>query len=148
MKVDLRALAENAAEKVNNSVLLVDASIKSISPFDLNKKYTPKELEPYDAMCDRFTRSVEVCLKFFRTYEKYMYGENSETIRDLLNRIEKLNFITSLTLWMDMRDVRNRIVHDYLPEDLKELYELITGDFGSELLMVKDRISNIKWHLQ
>jgi hypothetical protein len=40
-----------------------------------------------------------------------------------------------------MRDVRNRIVHDYLPEDIKEIYDSIMGPFGKQLLKVKEKIN-------
>ena len=72
---------------------LILASINSYMPFDTSKTYTPQEREPYDAMCDRFIRAVEICLKFFRSYELLVEGTNSETIRDLLNKMEKFEFI-------------------------------------------------------
>lgn len=41
-------------------------------------------------------------------------------------------------LWIQMRDVRNRIVHDYLPEEIKGICDSIMGEMGSELLQVKN----------
>ena len=73
----------------------------------------------------------------------YLYGENSETIRDLLNRMEKTDLIESTYLWMEMRDIRNRIVHDYLPEQIKKIYDLIIDKFGKELSRLRYKISNI-----
>jgi hypothetical protein len=63
-------------------------------------------------MCDRYVRAVEAAVKFFRSYELYLYAEAFETLRDL----------------------RNRVVHDYLPEQLREIYDLITGRLGQELV--------------
>ncbi|RLB06949.1 MAG: hypothetical protein DRG59_07115 [Deltaproteobacteria bacterium] len=85
-------------------------------------------------------RAVEMGLKYFRSLEKYFYGENSDTLRDLLNRMEKLGFITSTDLWMEMREVRNRIVHDYLPEQIKALYDSIMYEYSKELLNLKDHL--------
>ena len=65
-------------------------------------------MEPYDAMSDRFIRAVEVSLKLFRTYERYLFIESSDAIRDLLNRMATVDLITSTQLWVAMRDVRNR----------------------------------------
>ena len=39
-----------------------------------------------------------------------------------------------------MRDVRNRIVHDYLPEKTKDMYDSIINEFGKELLNLLDII--------
>lgn len=36
-----------------------------------------------------------------------------------------------------MRDIGNRIVHDYLPEKLKELNDMIMGEMGAELSSAK-----------
>ena len=41
-----------------------------------------------------------------------------------------------------MRDVRNRIVHDYLPEDIERIYKSITGEFGKEILRLKEKMEN------
>jgi uncharacterized protein YutE (UPF0331/DUF86 family) len=133
-------LTQKAAQKAIDSLALVEASLSYIKPYDAEKIYTAKEREPYDALSDRFSRAVEICIKFFRSYEKLMYAENSDTLRDLLHKMEKLDFIGPVITWMNMRDVRNRIVHDYLPEDIKEIYDSIMGEFGIELLKVKKKI--------
>ncbi|MGH6634871.1 MAG: hypothetical protein ACRED0_01600 [Gammaproteobacteria bacterium] len=44
-----------------------------------------------------------------------------------------------------MRDLRNRVVHDYLPEQLKELYDLITGRLGQELMSLGQRVSALEF---
>ncbi len=134
MTDDQTILTEAARKKTIDAILLVEASLNRVSPFDLDKTYSPLEAEPYDALCDRFIRAIETSIKYFRSYEKLMFAENSETLRDLLNRMEKLNLISSLDLWMKMRDVRNRIVHDYLPEKIKDMYDSIMNEFGKELL--------------
>lgn len=138
MNKDQRYITEKAFKSAINAISLVEASLSDLSPFEAGKDYTPKQREPYDALSDRFIRSVEVSMKFFRCYEKLMYGENSDTLRDVLNKMEKLNLISSVIMWMQMRDVRNRIVHDYLPEVVEEIYRSIAGEFATELLNLKN----------
>ena len=62
-----------------DAIALVEASLSYIKPYEVKKRYSPKELESYDALGERFSRAVEVSIKFFRSYEKLMHGENSET---------------------------------------------------------------------
>lgn len=50
--------------------------------------------------------------------------------------MEKTGQISSTEIWIDMRNIRNRIVHDYLPKEIKEMYDLIQGPFGDELKKV------------
>ncbi|MCK4400825.1 nucleotidyltransferase substrate binding protein [bacterium] len=140
MRDDQQILTKASLNKAIDAINLVEASLKEVEPFDANKIYSPKEREPYDALCDRFIRAVEISLKYFRSYEKLMYGESSETLRDSLNRTEKLEIISSTILWLQMRDVRNRIVHDYLPEEIKDMYDEIMGAFGKELLRLKVKL--------
>ena len=123
--------------------MLVEASLSRITPYDVNQNYTPEETEPYDAMSDRFIRAVEVSLKIFRTYERYLFAESSDTIRDLLNRMATVDLITSTQLWVAMRDGRNRIVHDYLPKDIKQIYDAIQNQFGNELKQLKSKLIDL-----
>ncbi len=143
MKKDYKILFENSKQKVISAVELVEASLRSLDKYNINKKYSPKELEPYDALSDRFIRAVETCIKFFKTYEYYLYAISSDTYRDILLAMEKQNIISAVEIWIDMRDIRNRIVHDYLPHQIKSIYDLIMGKFKDELLEVKKKIIKI-----
>ncbi len=143
MNSDLITLISAARQKVLNTSMLVEASLSRITPYDVNQNYTPEEMEPYDAMSGRFIRAVEVSLKFFRTYERYLFVESSDTIRDLLNRMATVDLITSTQLWVAMRDVRNRIVHDYLPKDIKQIYDAIQNQFGNELKQLKSKLIDL-----
>ena len=143
MNSDLITLITAARQKVLNTIMLVEASLSRITPYDVNQNYTPEEMEPYDAMSDRFIRAVEVSLKFFRTYERYLFAESSDTIRDLLNRMATVDLITSTQLWVAMRDVRNRIVHDYLPKDIKQIYDAIQNQFGNELKQLQSKLIDL-----
>ena len=143
MNSDLITLISAARQKVLNTIMLVEASLSRITPYDVNQNYTPEEMEPYDAMSDRFIRAVEVSLKFFRTYERYLFAESSDAIRDLLNRMATVDLITSTQLWVAMRDVRNRIVHDYLPKDIEQIYDVIQNQFGNELKQLKSKLIDL-----
>jgi len=123
-----------ARRKMQDAVVLVQASLNKLKPYDEKHAYNADESEPYDAFSDRFIRAVEVGFKFFRSYERLQFAEESDTLRDLLNRMEKLELILSVELWFKMRDVRNRIVHDYLPQEIKAMYDDMMGPFGAELI--------------
>jgi len=98
MKEDQQILTKSALNKAIDAIKLVEASLEEIKPFDKEKVYSPKEREPYDALSDRFIRAVEVSITFFKSYEKLMYGENSETLRDLLRGCN--NFATLDNLYI------------------------------------------------
>lgn len=138
-----QTLTRAAMEKLLKAIELVTASVARTDAFDPAKTYSAEELEPFDALCDRFIRFVELAIKFFKSYERFQFGEVSITTRDLLKRMEKLELISETDLWMRMRDVRNRIVHDYLPEQQKELYDLIRQEYSKEIARLNNLLSQI-----
>lgn len=143
MKGPEQILLRAARDRTLAALELLDASVSGFIPFDPKRNYAPKESEPYDAMCDRFLRAFESAVRFFRTYERVVEAAPSETFRDLLNRMEKLGFISAAGLWLRMRDTRNRIAHEYLPEELAKIYQAIVTDFSLEFKQLAGRLSRL-----
>ncbi len=92
------------------------ASVAEYRGFDLGRSYSPKERESLDALSDRYLRAFESALRFFRTWERLREVALSETFRD----------------------VRNRIAHEYLPEELAKIYAAIVGQGGPEFLRLRE----------
>lgn len=121
-------LLVDSQAKLRAALELVFASAAGYLPFDPDRIYSPREREPFDALSDRFLRAFESSLKFFRTWEWVREANASETFRDLLLRMEKLGLISDLATWIGLRDLRNRVFHDYLPGELAELYAAIIDE--------------------
>lgn len=135
----LQRLWQGSRERLFAALDPIAASSADYVPFDASRRYTPKELEPYDALADRYIRAVETALRFFRTHGRLMFGEASDTCRDLLQRMHKLRLVAEPMLWIEMRDLRNRIVQDYLPEQVQRFYEEMMARFVPELLALRGR---------
>jgi nucleotidyltransferase substrate binding protein (TIGR01987 family) len=131
--VNTQIILRASKEKLAAALEILFASVDAYVPFDAARRYTPKEREPYDALTDRYLRAFESSLKFFRTLERYREAAPSESFRDLLQRMEKYGVITGAALWIEMRDTRNRIAHEYLPEELAKIYADIVGPEATEL---------------
>jgi len=126
-------LLVESASKLRAALGLLFASEETYQAFEPDRPYSPKEREPYDALSDRFLRAFESSLKFFRTWERVQEAALSETFRDMLLRMEKLRLISSHECWIALRDLRNRVVHDYLPVELASLYGLIIEEAVPEM---------------
>jgi hypothetical protein len=137
MNDDLTALADDNRYKALRTLDLVAASLNDFQPYDTDTRYTPKVLEPYDALADRFVRAVECALRYFRSYELAEFAEQSDTTRTLLNRMEKLGLVSHADFRLAMRNIRKRIVNDYLPEQTAQMFAEISGIYGSELLNLR-----------
>ena len=57
----------------------------------------------------------------------------------------KPRLVSSVPLWIDMRDQRNRIVHEYLPQKIKDIYAEVVGRMGAELFRVKKACATIRF---
>lgn len=113
--------------------VFVNASVARTTTFDAKKEYSPTERESFDALSDRFVRAVETGVQFLRSYERFVQGAVSPTLRDTLHAMEKVNLVTDTEQWIDMREVRNRVVHEYSAEELEKLYADIRASFFEEL---------------
>jgi hypothetical protein len=135
----MEPLLASSREKLNAALEMFLASVDDYPGFDAAHAYAPKEREPLDALSDRYLRAFESALKFFRTWERVQEAAPSETFRDLLLRMEKLAFISDMSVWLAMRDVRNRIAHEYLPEELAKIYASLVGPAATELRRLRQR---------
>lgn len=129
----LHDLLAAAFDKVSKATALYVHSARKVAAFDPEKPYSADELEPYDALVTRFERTIEVFLKSFRTVELFETAESGSTVRDCLGLMCKLGIITDVELWMEMREVRNRIAHDYVPDRIKGIYDLLTTAYQSQI---------------
>ncbi|HAH32807.1 MAG TPA: hypothetical protein DCL44_10890 [Elusimicrobia bacterium] len=107
------------------AVSLLAGSVKKYKPYNPKTQYTPKQMEYYDALSFRYEKTVEVALYFFRSLESYLYSAESDTLRNRLLTMEKLGIICSAEKWLEVRLLRNRVAHAYLPAELKAIYAKI-----------------------
>ena len=121
-------------EKLQSSYALVNDSLTRLPPLVPSLLNNSLAMEPYDALASRFERLVEIALnRFFRSVELHQFGKKSESLRDRLLNMQKIGLVNSVELWMEMRDFRNRIAHDYLPEQLVAMLNTIRDRFREEI---------------
>jgi hypothetical protein len=121
-------------EKLHKASILLRDTVSHLAPLEPATLNSSRAMEPYDALASRFERFVEIAVnRFFRSVELVVQGKQSETLRDRLHVMCKAGLISSPELWMEMRDFRNRIAHDYLPEQLVAIFEGIRTRFLVEI---------------
>ena len=119
---------------------LVEHSLSTLKHFDKNREYSMDDLIPYDAFCDRFVRALEMSFKLFRTYEIYLYGISSDTLRDTLNKMAKLEVVSQVDIWFEMRNLRNKVAHEYAPKQYQEMIHLMIDKYVLELEFCKRKV--------
>ena len=120
-------------EDLKRAVVLLKSSLESYKPYDPTKEYSPNEMEYYDSLSFRFEKAVELTLSFFKTLEIYLFGEQSDTLRTRLLRLQKAGYVGDVDFWISARVLRNKIAHTYLPNELKDIYDSVVR-LGDEII--------------
>ena len=84
-------------------------------------EFSFEELESIDSLTPKFIRTSDIYLQKVLCSIWMLLREDTVPLIDLLNRAEKLMIIVSAEELLQMRDIRNQIAHEYLPEAVPEL---------------------------
>jgi uncharacterized protein with HEPN domain len=68
-----------------------------------------------------------------------LLGEDAASLIDKLNKLERLDYIDNVNWWMDLREIRNQVMHDY-PDD----YAIIVSHLS--MLIVKANELLLFWN--
>ena len=135
------AKIESECVRLKKSLRLLESSVQTLPPFDPNKVDDPVFMQPFDALSARFERALEIAVgRLFRSIELYSQQPISSNLRERLQFLEKSNFLSSIELWMEMREFRNKIAHDYLPDQIAKIYLAIESRFLPEMLKTLSQI--------
>jgi len=89
----------------------------------IKKKYSIDEFGYFETLCSRYSRGIDFLVrKIFRTLDEYEF-ENQGTLIDVVNRAHKRNLFESVDLIRLMKDIRNTIVHEYIEDNLQNVFE-------------------------
>ena len=131
---------KNDLSSLNKMISSLYTSYDICQKMGVKNSYTEEEFMYFDVLTSRFSRlSDYIIQKAFRTIDK-MDGEDTGTVRDRLNRAEKKNLITSADDFSDIRNLRNNIAHEYIPEEMAEIFHNVLNFTP----ILKDSVDRIK----
>lgn len=117
---NLRLLARNW-QLLQNSLHTLNKSVEKAQAIVKQEDYTFEEMETFDSLTSKFSRTSDIFLqKIIRTVWDLLHEDKMPLI-DILNRAEKLEIIHSAEDMLEIRDIRNQIAHEYIPEAIQEL---------------------------
>jgi hypothetical protein len=98
-----------------------------------------EELEAWEAFCSRFSRASDLFMaKYMRAWVLNEEGAFRGSMRDLCDIAEKLGLIDSATVWMEIRELRNRVAHEYINTKLEQVFE-DTRKLAPTLLKLREK---------
>ena len=87
--------------------------------------YSPEELERFESLASRFARLSDLVIqKMFRLIDQIDL-ENQETVRDRINNAEKKGLIKSSETFVEIRELRNSISHEYTEQAMRKIFNTV-----------------------
>ena len=118
---------------------LQSAINKTEDLFPLNPKslsnLCDEDVALLDMMTTRFSKLQDLIGSKIFTLILDILGEDAPSLRDKLNKLEKLGIIEDAHWWMEMREIRNQVTHDY-PDN----YDILSSHFNQMLPFVDELI--------
>ena len=101
----------------------IGLSLKECSQIGIKNNYSIEEFGKFETLCGRYSRGIDFLVrKIFRSLDEYEF-ENQGTLIDVVNNAHKRRLFDKIDTFRIMKDVRNTIAHEYIAEDLVEVFE-------------------------
>ena len=117
----LEATFEQADEGMNHLMI----SSERCKHFFDKENNSEEELIDLEALTGRFARMSDILIqKIFKTIDR-LDGIAPGTVRDRILQAEKNNIINNAKTFLEIRDKRNTIAHEYELHSLKEIFVFV-----------------------
>lgn len=115
-------LLKSELKLMNDASSVLHYSYKKCRMVGIKKEYSQKELDAFENLASRFARLNDIILQKILRSIHSMDLDDANTIRDSINLAEKKNIIEDAVEMIEMRELRNSIVHEYIPEVVKNIF--------------------------
>jgi len=122
---DLLLLMQKELELLRNAARVLGYSYEKCSRIGIKDAYDDDELDKFESLTSRFARLGDILIqKIFRLIDE-LDLDAAGTVRDRINRAEKKGLIDSADVFIEIRMLRNDIAHEYVPEEIIELFKKV-----------------------
>lgn len=118
--------AERHYVALKNYKLLINDILTTVDAFNTNtfELLGPEKCAIFDAYLKRFSSMQDYLGAKIFPMVLSLAGINSDKMSDVLYHIEKEELIDSLNTWLELRNARNFLEHDYPDELVEALHNL------------------------
>jgi len=101
----------------------VELSFNECRLIGIKEAYAVEEFGQFETLCGRYSRGIDFLIrKIFRTLDAYEF-ENQGTLIDVVNNAHKRGLFEDVEQVRTMKDIRNTIVHEYIEDDLRAVFD-------------------------
>jgi uncharacterized protein YutE (UPF0331/DUF86 family) len=111
--------------QMDQALKWLEHSYAQCKQFSSNKTFSTAEYDALESLASRFARASDIIFqKVFRSID-IMELEEGGTLLDVLNRAEKKGLIESVEKVRLLRELRNKIAHEYVHDELLEIFKKV-----------------------
>src|SRR5664279_4216101 len=114
-------LVESEWELLQASVDTLQLSIRKCQLIGRKESYTFEELESFDSLTSKFNRTSDIFVQKVLRSVWMLLHESFIPFIDMMNKSEKMLMLLSADKMIEIRDLRNQIAHEYIPEAIRDL---------------------------
>ena len=124
---------------LDKSLYWLKRSFGICAEIGVKSAYTDDELDAIETFTSRYARTSDIIIqKVFRSIDKVEF-EDSGTMIDVINRAHKRALFDSVDEIRKIKDLRNKIAHEYAREDIESVFAEVVG-FTPEILAIAARV--------
>jgi hypothetical protein len=121
----------------------IDISYQECRKIGIKPTYSIEEFGKFETLCSRYSRGIDFLIrKIFRTLDEYEF-ENQGTPIDVVNNAHKRGLFEDIELLRLMQDVRNTIAHEYIEDELTEVFEEVLEYTQKLIAIIQSTLSYI-----
>ena len=141
MNDDLQQLLSSHRDKLLRALAHLDYSHSRVGALGTDvAKLSEQELADWESYTARFARASEIFLqRYLRTWISIRDPGFSGSFRDYLNTACKLGLIEATEPWLAIREMRNKMSHEYEDTRLQTLFEQVR-DRAPLVLQLRSRL--------
>lgn len=110
--------------------------------------YSFEEMETFDSLAAKFGRAADIFTQKVLRSIWILLHENHLPFIDMMNKAEQIRLIDSAEKMIEIRDLRNQIAHEYIPEAIQELIPLVislTADLEKNIGYTMSFLKEREW---
>ena len=108
-------------ELVQAAVSTLKLSVLKCQLIGIKDSYSFEELESFDSLTSKFNRTSDIFTQKALRSVWILLHEPFMPFIDMMNKCEKMAILSSSDQMIEIRDLRNQIAHEYLPDAIREL---------------------------
>ena len=114
-------LVQSELELLQASVDTLQLSIRKCQLIGRKESYTFEELESFYSLTSKFNRTSDIFVQKVLRSVWMLLHESFIPFIDMINKSEKMLMLLSADKIIEIRDLRNQIAHEYIPEAIRDL---------------------------